>query len=332
MPAPSALITGATGALGPPLAAHLSAAGWTVRATSRHAPPPGLLPPGVPHFPADITNSAALTQALAGVDVVFHLAALLHIRNPAPGLEAAGLAAEYERVNVTGTRAVTEAAARAGVRRMVIFSTVKVYGTAQRLPVTEDQPSRPRTAYARTKLAGEAAARAVPGLEVVVLRLAATYGPRMAGSWATLTRAIQRGRYVPVGRLDNQRSLTYVADVAHAALLAATAPTAAGGVFNLVGHEAAPMRDILAAIYAAQGRALPPLRIPASVARAGAWTLDRGLGLLGRHVGLGEALRQLTGDEVYSGAALRALGFTPSVTLAEGWQETVKGRTVARPE
>ena len=326
MPAPTALITGATGTLGPALAAHLSAAGWTVRATSRHAPPPGLLPADVPHFPADITDSAALTQALAGVDVVFHLAALLHIRHPDPGLEA-----EYERINVAGTRAVAEGAARAGVRRLVLFSTVKVYGTAQRLPVTEAQPPRPRTAYARTKLAGEAAARAVPGLEVVVLRLAATYGPRMVGSWATLTGAIQRGRYVPVGRLDNLRSLTCVADVARAALLAATAPPAAGGVFNLVGHEAASMRDILAAIYAAQGRALPVLRIPASLALSGAWVLDRGLGLLGRHIGLGEALRQLTGDEVYSGAALRDLGFAPSVTLAEGWAKTIKERAVARP-
>jgi nucleoside-diphosphate-sugar epimerase len=316
---PTTLITGATGALGPTLAAHLVTAGWAVRATSRHVPPPGTFPPGVTHFAGDITDSAALDGALTGVEVVFHLAAKLHIRNPDPALNA-----EYERVNVTGTQAVAEAAAHAGVRRLVVFSTVKVYGTARRVPVAEDHPPQPRTIYARTKLAGESAARSVPGLEVVVLRLSATYGPRMGGSWARLVDAIGRGRYLPVGGLDNVRSLTYAEDVARAARLAATDPRAAGGVYNLVGHEAASMRDILGAIYAAQGRRLPPLHIPAALALSGAWTVERGLSLLGRRASLVQAVRQLTGDEVYSGAALRDLGFAPSVTLAEGWARTIK--------
>jgi UDP-glucose 4-epimerase len=311
---PIALITGATGSIGPTLVAHLRAAGYAVRAFSRHAPPPGLLPPDVPHFPGDVADPAALAPALAGADMVFHLAALLHVETPAPELAAA-----YERVNVIGTRTVAEAAARAGARRLVLFSTVKVYGEVSGPePVTEATPPRPSTPYGRSKLAGEAAALGTAGIETVVLRLSAVYGPGLRGSWGRMTGAIRRGWFVPIGRLDNRRCLTHVADVARAASFAAESPGLAGGVYNLVGHEGATLRAILDAMYAAAGRSLPPLRFPAWAALSGAWLGER---LLGERFPLKvDAVRHLVEDEVYSGAALRALGFTPSVSLAEGWR------------
>jgi nucleoside-diphosphate-sugar epimerase len=70
----------------------------------------------------DVTDEVAVQSAMQGVDAVIHLAALLHIFNPPPAMRE-----KYERVNVGGTTTVVEAAIKAGVKRVVLFSTIAVY-------------------------------------------------------------------------------------------------------------------------------------------------------------------------------------------------------------
>ncbi len=317
-----ALVTGATGALGPALVTHLLRNGYTVRSFARHPPAPSLIPlREVEHVSGDVTDPTTVAQALNGVHVVFHLAALLHIENPAQDM-----APRYRLVNVDGSRIVAEEAAKAGVRRLVYFSTVKVYGICQREPVTELHPTNPKTIYAQTKLEGERAVRAVEGLETVVLRLSAVYGPRLRGSWARLVRAIQRGWFLPIGNLQNVHSLTYVSDVARAAQLAAEHPGVAGGIYNVVGHETPTMREVLEAIYGLSGGRLPAMRIPARLALLSAHVAEKGMALANRRSPVTpDSVRQLIQDEAYSGAALRSLGFDTSVSLEEGWRQVCAG-------
>ncbi len=317
-----ALVTGATGAIGPSLVNHLLNNGYAVRSYSLSRPASDLFDGSkVISFQGDITDGAALGEALAGVDVVFHLAALLHIENPAQDM-----APRYRLVNVDGSRIVAEEAAKAGVRRLVYFSTVKVYGICQREPVTELHPTNPKTIYAQTKLEGERAVRAVEGLETVVLRLSAVYGPRLRGSWARLVRAIQRGWFLPIGNLQNVHSLTYVSDVARAAQLAAEHPGVAGGIYNVVGHETPTMREVLEAIYGLSGGRLPAMRIPARLALLSAHVAEKGMALANRRSPVTpDSVRQLIQDEAYSGAALRSLGFDTSVSLEEGWRQVCAG-------
>jgi len=118
-----ALVTGATGAVGPSLVNHLLNQGYTVRSYGLDEPTPGLFAEQIEHFTGDINDKASLSRALMGADIVFHLAALLHIENPGPEF-----APQYQRVNVDGSRLVAEQAALAGVHRLIYFSTVKVYG------------------------------------------------------------------------------------------------------------------------------------------------------------------------------------------------------------
>src|SRR5258708_37376498 len=96
-----ALVTGATGAIGPSLVAHLLANGYQVRAFSRHRPALGLMPATAEHIQGDITDKDSLKKALDNVDLVLHLAALLHIENPPPQM-----ASLYQAVNVAGTQNV----------------------------------------------------------------------------------------------------------------------------------------------------------------------------------------------------------------------------------
>ena len=312
---PVALVTGATGAVGPSLVAHLIQHGYEVRTFSRSSSIPRTSHPRISHFPGLINDGAALNSALEGVDIVFHLAAKLHIENPAPELRF-----EYQLVNVEGTKQVASQAAKAGVRRVVYFSTVKVYGIRQRQPIEETCTPSPKTMYAQTKLEGEWIVQSTPGIDSTILRLSPVYGPRLKGSWARLVRAIAHGRFLPIGNLNNVHSLTHVDDVARAALLVAEHPDAIGRTFNLVGHENPTMRDILGAIYRAYGKQLPNVHFPSNLALVGSLVMERTLSIIGKRSPLPvESLRQLIEDEAYSAARLRALGFNPQVSLTDGW-------------
>lgn len=315
MTAPVALVTGATGAVGPALVSHLRSKGYVVRTLSRAAVPIETSNPGTRHFSGTITDAALLDSALENVDVVFHLAALLHIENPGTNLTA-----EYHRINVEGTRLVAERSVRAGIKRLIYFSTVKVYGSRRRLPIVEDFPPSPKSIYAQSKLQGESAVQAVTNLDSVTLRLSPVYGPRLKGSWERLVRTIARGRFLPIGNLSNVHSLTHVDDVARASLIAAEHQDAAGRIFNVVGHESPTMQEILTAIYTANDRVLPQFRVPSFLALLGAYSLEKSLGLIGKRSQVTvDAIRQLTEDETYSGQSLYRLGFSPSVELRKGW-------------
>ena len=314
-----ALVTGATGAVGPALVRHLLQSGYTVRVYARKAPTAGLFPAEVAYSQGDIADQEALARALKGVDLVFHLAALLHIENPSPEM-----AALYRTVNVDGTRNVLALSIQAGVKRFIYFSTVKVYGLQQLTPVTEDTAPQPETFYAQTKFQAEQAVLETREIETVVLRLSAVYGPRLRGSWERMVKAIARGWFRPIGALRNRRSLTYVDDVAIAARFVAEHPDTAGRIYNVVGHESVTMHEILTAIYQALGKPMPRLSVPAFLAVSGAFILEKALRLSGKRSPLTvDTIRQIVDDEVYSGERLRQLGMTYT-PLNVGWKTTIE--------
>jgi len=143
-----ALVTGASGFIGSHVVAALAAAGHEVRAFDRRAP--AEVPVGVEAVAGDVLDADALTRAAQGCDAVFHLAALYsYARAHARAMQA---------VNVEGTRAVLDAAARSGVRRVVHTSSCATCGPVAGRAATEaDEPPGWELAvpYKRTKLEGE---------------------------------------------------------------------------------------------------------------------------------------------------------------------------------
>src|SRR5262245_36479034 len=129
----TALVTGATGAIGPTLVHTLPRFGYSVRTLSRHQPEAGIFPEGVDVRLGDIMDAAAVESAMQQVAVVFDLAALLHMVDP-----PASMRGDYERINVKGTEIVVDAARRAGVNRVVFFSTIAVYGRNRGEILTEE--------------------------------------------------------------------------------------------------------------------------------------------------------------------------------------------------
>jgi UDP-glucose 4-epimerase len=319
-----AFVTGATGAIGPAVVRELQERGYTVRVLSRTPPAAGLLSAGVDVVLGDLSDCASLRAGSDGADVVIHLAALLHQFAP----HSPELTERYRQVNVMGTKHVVQEALATGVRRLVFLSTIAVYGPTNRVLADETTRPQPDTPYGRTKLDAETLvlnARDQAAPIGVVLRAAAVYGPRIKGNYRTLAEAVARGRYVPIGRGDNRRTLVHERDLARAVAVAADHPSACGAVFNVSDGQPHRLSEIVDAMYRANGSVPPRLRVPVTIARPLAFAGD----VLSRISGLRlpitqDALNKYLEDVAIDATRIqRVLGFIPAIDLDTGWQDTM---------
>lgn len=317
MNGPVCLVTGATGALGPGVVAAMAFT-HQVRTLSRHAPDPALFRTPVEAFTGDVTDQNIVQRAMDGADVVIHLAALLHIVDPGPEMRS-----EYERINVAGTETVIDTAKAKGVARVVLMSTIAVYGHGAGQLQDEDSAALPDTLYGETKLAAERvalAARRTDGQPLAtVLRSAAVYGPRVKGNYQRLVTALARRRFVPIGRGENLRTLIYEDDLAAAAALAAVHPAAAGRVYNVSDGTPHPLSEIIDAIALALDRRPPRWHVPVAPVRAAlrvASVADRRLPRM--------LDKYLEAAAVDASRIRRELGFQPATDLVDGWRRTVE--------
>lgn len=314
----TALVTGATGAIGPGLVSALIRRGYRVRVLVR-GPDTGSFGSVVEVFRGRLDDLEVLRNATRGAGVVFHLAAKLHIVNP-----TADQREDYWRVNVEGTRALVDAAARSGIRRLIYFSTIAVYGKCRTgLVLDEDSPIAPDNWYSETKAEGEQIARAeVPS---VILRLAAVYGPGMKGNYPRLVRALDRGYFVPIGNGTNCRTLVHEEDVVDAAVVAAEHPSAAGRVYNVTDGQVHSLAAVIAAVCSALGRRPRKAYVPASLAYAMAAIVEDVWGLSGGRVPIGRAtIAKLLEDVSVLGDRIQQeLAFSPRMDLQGGWNATI---------
>lgn len=314
-----ALVTGATGVIGPTLVSLLKECNYQVRIFARESSNTTVLE-NVAVFRGDLSSGKGLSEAVAGVDTVFHLAAKLHLNDPTPDLFD-----EYRAINVDGTKRLITAAKNAGVRRFIFFSTINVYGSQiHRRPVQETDNLHPETIYAKTKAEAEAAVLAMPGS--VILRLAAVYGPGMKGNYRRLLKALQKGVFFHIGDGLNRRTLVHAVDACRAGICAAEHEASGGKIYNVTDGHIYTMRDIVGAMSRALGKTTSVRTLPESPVRAVLKAADALSRLLGKKLPVGEAtLDKLTEDMAVSGEKIRQeLGFTPSVNLDDGWRDFMK--------
>jgi dihydroflavonol-4-reductase len=314
------LVTGATGFTGGHLARRLAASGHHVRALVRNPHLAAASLPGVELVAGDLTDAGALARAVAGVDVVFNIAALYR----AAGLDDA----LYLAVNATAVGTLIAKAGAAGVRRVVHCSTVGVHGDIERPPADEDAPLRPGDVYQETKLEGERLARRAAtdaGIELVIVRPTGIYGPGDR-RLLKLFRGVARRRFVVLGRGDIWYHLTYIDDLVDGFVLCATHPAAAGRTYILSGPEVTTLNELVAITAAVAGVPPPSLRLPVWpfwIAGAACEVLCRPLGIeppiYRRRVDF------FTKSRAFDSSLAKAeIGYAPTVGLRDGI-----GRTLA---
>jgi nucleoside-diphosphate-sugar epimerase len=254
------LVTGASGFIGSRLALHLHRLGVNARFTGRDANEAEcarlreLAAAGVSVELGDLREPAFVARMMAGRDAVIHLAAAQH--------EGHMSDEHFRSVNVSATRLMLETATSAGVRRFVYGSTMGIHGSSEHGPISEESAPQPLNIYTRTKLAAEGVVREFsPSLDTVIARIGETYGPGDL-RLLKLFKAIDRGRFVMIGRGENERQPIYVEDLTRGLLAAVARTTAAGQAILLTGNEVMTTRQMAAQIATALDRPTPRFQVP----------------------------------------------------------------------
>lgn len=272
---------------------------------------------GVPIAPLSLSGEdwrANIEAAALHGATILHLAARVHQGGQAE--------ADFLHDNAGKTRALAEAAAKRGARRLVFLSTIKVHGEETRgTPFREGDAPAPQDGYARSKLEAEEAlrevARASP-LEIVIVRSPLVVGPAARGNLEALRALADSPWPLPFGALSNRRTLVDGRDLATLLALCASHPAAAGQTF-LAGHpQPISTAELLGAARIAIGRAPRLWPVPGALLEAGAAL-----------AGQGERIRRLTRSlEVDVSGTMARLGWQPRhapaesiAALARAWKD-----------
>jgi len=310
-----ALITGANGFVGLPLCVEMRRKGWQVRAAVRthYQLPVGLDLVTIGTIDSDTDWSKAVYRT----DVVVHLAARVHTMHSTGVNESL----VFQRVNVAGTLNLARQAAAAGVMRFVFMSSVKVNGEetlsspnlpfAHREKFREDDLPAPQDFYGISKMEAEVGLRKIAaqtGMEVVIIRPPLVYGPGAKANFANLKRAVLLGCPLPLGAVNNQRSLVAIDNLVHFIVTCCAHKQAANQTFLVSDGQDLSTTDLVLGM--AQAARVPVRLIPLPV-----WALKAGATLLGKRYVVQRLCSNL---QVDISKARRLLGWEPPVSVAEG--------------
>lgn len=303
-------VTGANGFVGRALCDRLGQEGPVRPLVRREA---GDLPGAV--AVGDIGARTDWTHALSGVDCVVHCAARVHMMQE----NAADPLAAYRDVNVAGTKRLAEAAASAGVRRLVFLSSVKVMGETTRpgQPFRIGDTPRPVDPYGQSKWEAEQTLWTVAsqtGLEVVVIRPPLVYGPGVRANFLRLMRAVERGWPLPLGSVNNRRSMVALDNLVDLVALCTHHPQAAGHTFFVSDGTDLSSAGLVRSMAAASG--LSPRLWPVPV-----WLL-RLVGALAGH--RATVARLVDSLQVDIQPTRERLGWQPVVSTEEGLRRLLR--------
>jgi nucleoside-diphosphate-sugar epimerase len=305
----SVLVTGASGFVGKRLCEYLEDKGFNVTRAVRYADGASKNTCSV----GSVGPDSNWNKAVTGIDVVVHLAARVHIvkdDTPDP-------LADYRRVNVGGTKKLALTAVRAGVKRFIYVSTIKVNGEATfgHAFLSSDTP-HPVDDYARSKLEAEDTLRRIAadtGLEIVIVRPPLVYGPGVRANFLRLFDWIDRGIPFPFRHVANSRSLVALDNLVDLLTLCVTHPAAAGKVLLVSDDEDVSTTELIRRISGHMGKRVRLIAIPVTILRATA-----------RVFGKQAIIERLTGSlQVDICYTRELLNWRPLVTLDEALRETV---------
>jgi len=255
------LVTGASGFIGRALVPALVTAGYDVRAAVRRMPAP-FAPPVEVATHGDLDTDVDWRSLLLGVDFVVHLAGIAHT-----GPEIAE--ARHDRINHLATAALARAAQTAGIKCVVLVSTIRAQtGPQSDHVLTEADAPRPTDSYGRSKLAAEVAL-ARSGAPFTVLRPVLVYGPGVKGNLRTLMRLAALPILLPFGAFTNRRSLVSVQNLVAAIAHVLRREASRGETYVVADPEPLSLADIVTALREGLGEPPRLIAVPPELIRLG---------------------------------------------------------------
>ena len=241
------LVTGGTGFTGSHLVRRLLDKGHQVRALDNQE---GLFLEELRQHGAEVTLGSVTDESLVNelvkdCEVVFHLAAAFREVNASHR--------HYQDVNVQGTQNIADAAHRFGVRKLVYCSTCGVHGNLKDVPGDEESPIDPADYYQRAKYGGEEVVQSFVqrGLDAVIIRPAAIYGPGDPQRFAMLFRMVKQGRFLMFGSGETLYHPLYIDNLIDAFELAAEADGVAGKAYLIADEQYWSLNDLVRHVAAA---------------------------------------------------------------------------------
>jgi nucleoside-diphosphate-sugar epimerase len=280
---------------------------------TRSKVPSGILSGWIPICAGDLRDASAWEQVLPAVDAIIHLAARCHILAET----ASDPWAEFHAANVVPTERLAKWAARTGVSRFLLMSSVGVQGTATEPgnSFSEIDTPMPRTLYARSKWEAEQSLRNITGaaaMSTIVVRAPLIYGPHVGGNFLTLLKYSYRRIPLPLLSVANRRSLLGVENAASFVKLCLSADKACGETFLISDDEDISTESLMRRLGEYMGRAARLFWIPTILLRSAA----RVTGRTKAYESLFESL------VVRTEKARTLLGWKPPQTLSNELQRT----------
>lgn len=309
------LVTGATGFVGNALVARCVAdPTWQVRCALRRQST--TLPLGAESIVVgNLASDIDWSRTVNGVDAIVHTAARVHVMRD----RAADPLIEFHRVNGTGTLNLARQAAAAGVKRFVFISSIKVNGerTIPGRPYRPDDMPAPTDFYGVSKAKAEEGLRTLAkgsGMEVTIIRPVLVYGPGVKANFLLMMRWLHNGIPLPLGSIDNARSLVALDNLVDLIVTCVNHPAAANQTFLVSDGEDLSTTSLLRRTAAALGKPARLLPVPS-------WMLEWAFRTMGRE----EVGQRICGSlQVDMSATQRLLGWRPPVRVDDALKQTTR--------
>ena len=306
------LVTGANGFIGTQLTETLANSGHQVRSTARSITPNSPITREI--ITCDLESADSLDHLTTGCDAIVHLAGRAHVMSDNPATSES----LYLSANVDVTRRLAQSAARTGVKRMILMSSVKVNGESTTIdsPFTSQDTPNPQDPYGRSKTQAEQTlwdVASTSGLEGVVIRPPLVYGPGVRANFASLIGIVDRGIPLPLGSIQNKRSFVSVDNLIDCIETTLQTPNAGGQTFLVSDGQDLSTPELIRAIASSLHKSPMLIPIPTALLKLAATT-----------AGKRNAYDRLCGSLTVDIALTKQkLSWTPPFTVQDSLQRTV---------